>query len=115
MGKQLMKLLTDEYGLNAMQIKKECDDIIDRCQHLQNMRECVYLLLLRYKNEARVEKKGYWLQTAKQYLERYAVLFLFNAYLNDVVVEQKKTLNEISYIEWIKDKKAIQDTLGTLD
>merc|ERR1712228_847972 len=82
--RNLMGLLMNKYKLNAMQIKKDLDDIIDRCQHLQNMRECVYLLMLRYKNEARVEQREYWLKLSRQYLQRYAVLLVFNAYLNDV-------------------------------
>ena len=78
------------------------------------MRECVYLLLLRYENESREEQKPYWKQISKQYLQRYYVLLTFNAYLEDVIVKENKSLKEVSYVEWIADKELIQSNIGTL-
>eukprot|EP01084_Bolivina_argentea_P237745 399468_1 len=111
---KLVDLLVNEYGLDGNKIKNETDDIIDKCQHLQNMRECIYLSLLRYIYEERDNHKGYWKKISKQYLSRYYVLIVFNAYLNDVVVKQKKQLGEVTYVEWINDKPLIYGTMGSL-
>jgi len=111
---KLVDILTKEYGIDGEQIKRETDDIIDRCQHLQNMRECVYLSLLRYENESREEQKPYWKRISRQYLQRYYVLLCFNAYLEDVIVKQNKTLDAVSYVDWIKDKQSINTNIGTL-
>eukprot|EP00484_Ammonia_sp_Unknown_P017329 CAMPEP_0197034490 /NCGR_PEP_ID=MMETSP1384-20130603/12596_1 /TAXON_ID=29189 /ORGANISM="Ammonia sp." /LENGTH=494 /DNA_ID=CAMNT_0042464431 /DNA_START=13 /DNA_END=1494 /DNA_ORIENTATION=- len=112
--KKLVDILTDEYGLDGKRIKLDTDDIINRCQHLTNMRECIYLAKLRYIHEKRENERGYWQKMAKQFLQRYYVLIVFNAYLNDVLLKQKKTLNEVSYTQWIATKPAINENLGTL-
>eukprot|EP01083_Nonionella_stella_P310410 1102701_1 len=112
--KQLVKILSDEYGLDGATIKAETDDIIDRCQHIQNMRKCVYLALRRFIHEVRQNERGYWKKIAKQYLQRYYVLIVFNAYLHDVMLKQKKGLDEIDYIQWISQKEVITNTMGTL-
>eukprot|EP00483_Globobulimina_turgida_P006523 UN06533 len=91
---KLVNIFKSEYGLNGDAIKKETDDIIDRCQHLQNMMECIYLSLLTYVNESRQIQKEYWKKISRQYLRRYYVLIAFNAYLHDVVNKTKKQLNQ---------------------
>merc|ERR1712087_664806 len=111
---RLMNVLTNEYKLDGKKIKRETDDIIDRCQHLQNMRECVYLSLLRYENESREDARSFWKRISRQYLQRYYVLLCFNAYLEDVVVKQNKTLDAMSYADWIDGKDLITDNIGTL-
>ena len=47
----LIELLTKKYNLNGKLIKKETDDIIDACQHLQNLRRCIFSTKLRYSYE----------------------------------------------------------------
>ena len=74
----------------------------------------MYLSLLRYENESREEQKPYWKQISRQYLERYYVLLVFNAYLEDVVVKQNKSLDVVSYVDWIGQKELITDNIGTL-
>jgi len=111
---KLMNILMNEYKLDGEKIKRETDDVIDRCQHLQNMRECVYLSLLRFENESREEQKPYWKQISRQYLQRYYVLLVFNAYLEDVVVKQNKSLDAVSYVDWIGEKRLITENIGTL-
>ena len=111
---KLVGILCDEYKLDGKKIKQETDDIINRCQHLTNMRECIYLAKRRYIAESRDNLKGYWVKMSKQFLQRYYVLIVFNAYLNDVILKQNKTTNDINYIQWINDKKLINENLGTL-
>ena len=74
----------------------------------------MYLSLLRYENESREEQKPYWKQISRQYLERYYVLLVFNAYLEDVVVKQNKSLDAVSYVDWIGQKELITNNIGTL-
>ena len=111
---RLLAVLQNEYKMDAKRIKAETDDIIDRCQHLQNMRECVYLVRLRYEHEARDEMKPYWLRIARQYLHRYYVLLVFNAYLHHVVVVRGETLDKIDFITWMADKKMIDGDMAKL-
>ena len=111
---KIENILCNDYKLDGKAIKQETDDMIDKCQHIINMRECIYLAKRRYVAEKRENERGYWSKMCKQFLQRYYVLIVYNAYLNDVIIKQNKTTDDIDYISWIKDKKLITSNIGTL-
>jgi len=41
--------------------------------------------------EKREKERGYWIKMSKQFLERYYVLIVYNAYLNDIMIKQNKS------------------------
>ncbi|ETO13244.1 hypothetical protein RFI_24133 [Reticulomyxa filosa] len=122
--KKLVETLTNNYKLDGEKIKSEVDDIINRNQHLQNMRVCIYstklwyvficfliyffyflpittqkiiIAIVRYDRET-MERRAYWKEISGYFLERYLVLIAFNAYLH----ESAKNDFNTKYSEWIQ-------------
>ncbi|ETO31707.1 hypothetical protein RFI_05413 [Reticulomyxa filosa] len=104
--KKLLDVLTNKYHLDGHKIKTEVDDIIDRNQHLQNMRVCIYSTKLWYDRET-PDRRSYWKELSEHFLERYLVLISFNAYLHEAIKDEFRS----KYSEWVRKHPDVLDVL----
>ncbi len=80
------------------------DQAIDACDHLQNLRECIYDCKMRAEGiipDARPNE--FWMKRGLNYLERYLRLIIFGQYLQD----QVPLRFESSYSIWLKRRWGI--------
>jgi len=80
--KVIMKLV-ETIGKDGELIKAEVDDAIDRCPHMQNLRECIQYTKEMYDKETD-DRRKFWKRMAINFIERYFYLVLFNAYLREI-------------------------------
>ncbi|ETO31327.1 hypothetical protein RFI_05794 [Reticulomyxa filosa] len=127
--RNLVKILTQTYHLNGQALKKELDDIIDRCQHLQNLRDCIYFTKLWFDFESKSEthsnssgtahetkRSAYWKKLSLNFLERYFVLICFNAYLHLQTAfdsNKQELFLKSTYSQWFQSCHDIIKCLGT--
>jgi hypothetical protein len=89
-----------------MNLKNIVDEAIDACDHLQNLRECIFECKLRADGIVPDDFRSqtFWLKKGLNYLERYLRLVIFAQYLK----EQLPLRFETSYVLWTKRRWAIQ-------
>jgi hypothetical protein len=66
----------------GIQIKQQVDAVIDTCDHMQNLRLCIFETCARIK-AALASKKQQFIRRGAKYLARYFFLICYNAYFRD--------------------------------
>jgi len=109
------------------QLKAEVDDAIDRCKALQHVREAILFARDMADKEAaaavsgahgapvseqeRAERQQFWLDNARSFVERYAGLLLFHAY---VKANAEGEYEQQTYAQFVDSKKQlIEECIGT--
>ncbi len=95
---------------DGARIKSEVDDVIDRCRAMINLRECILYTREMYEKET-VERRDFWRSMGRNFVERYAYLLLFHAYLKANV----DTDFQRPFSKWLTTQKAALEVLGTQD
>ena len=104
------------------QIKAEVDDAVDRCKAMQSLREIIFFAKEMHDNEAAsVEstdtpavqdasgaRRAFWRDSAQNYLQRYAMLLVFQAYVKANIESEYENQ---SFSQFCKEKQEVIDTI----
>lgn len=90
-------------------LKAQVDDAVDRCSAIQHMRESILYTHEMCSKETDQERKDYWSNMARDFLERYFFLLAFNAYLKETAAQEWN----LTFAQWHKDHPEIFSLLGT--
>merc|ERR550532_3978102 len=111
---EIINNLVAALASNAM--KKEIDYVIDACDHMQNLRKCIWETKVQYEKElsnpdkeAGERRASFWKKLGVNFIERYFYLILFNVYCT----EQVSHGFPVTFVDWCGEKKSLIDILGT--
>jgi len=93
---------------NGEFIKQQVDDAIDKCKSMINLRECILYTKEMYDKESE-SRRDFWKRMGVNFVERYAYLLLFHAYLRANVDDDFAK----PFSKWLQTQTAALDVLGT--
>ncbi|XP_063723580.1 paladin-like [Symsagittifera roscoffensis] len=97
-------------------MKAEMDFIIDACDHMQNLRKCIWETkvnhdkeLAKADKEAGARRAAFWAKLGVNFIERYFYLILFNVYCTEQVSQDFK----VKFADWCEQRQDLVKILGT--
>jgi len=102
--KNLLRLL--EKGPES---KNHIDIIIDRCSHIQNLREAVHDFKVKFENAATDKARKTHLDRGLNYLSRYFFLIVFQGFILDT----KKA--HMKFPEWLEKRPEITSLIDSIE
>lgn len=94
---------------NGVAIKAQVDELLNHCSEMQNLRTSVFNLKKRAETLAKPKQREEILDRAINYLSRYVLLILFNAYL----IETDDS--SIRFSTWLSHRPEMEYILKSLD
>jgi len=96
---------------NGLQRKREVDEAIDACAHMQNLRHAIYECKAKMPSCAEAFQREVYEKRGKNYLERYWWLIIYNTYLHAQGPQGFKK----SFSNWMKGHWHMKHTLKRLE
>ncbi|XP_075239929.1 paladin-like isoform X2 [Convolutriloba macropyga] len=103
-------------ALSSKTMKAEMDFVLDACDHMQNLRKCIWETKVQYDKEmsnpdkeAGERRATFWKKLGVNFIERYFYLILFNVYCTEQVPQSFK----VSFVDWCGEKQDLIEILGT--
>lgn len=95
---------------NGLAVKAEVDRVIDQCSAMQNLRTVCYDLAVTALTCLPRKRAGF-IRRGSNYLIRYFILIVINAYLNQERQRDYRTL----FVEWLNQRQEIINLLQRVD
>jgi len=98
----------------GVKTKSVLDALIDKCSHMQNLREDIYDRLLKSNDQSMSEEARHrTLEVGILYLHRYFYLICFTGYVLDQKPTDEKAFSK-SFKQWMSEHREIYSLLNNL-